>query len=162
MCLKYTQGLYNYLTWLLKPPEVCPFTLHAPAHVLTMLLQLIHGPWWTYQKWYYCKSTLFPHGLCNDTIWWTTSPHAQVMHPSLHCRATYCLWHDICDHSDYRYVCFTFKCVNVEHIKLTHHFSIASCCASHSWVSHHHPVIDTATNSGSATLSVLQHGVRNS
>ena len=119
-------------------------------------------PWWTYQKWYYCKSTLFSHRLCNDTIWWTTSLCAQVMHPSLHCCATYCLWRDICDHSDYRYACFTFRCVNVEHIKLIHCFSIASCCASRSWVSCHYPVIDTATNSDSAMLSVLWHGVRNS
>ena len=57
---------------------------------------------------------------------------------------------------------FTFRRVNVERIELTHPFSIASRCASRCWVSRHHPVVDTATNSGSATLAVLRHGVRNS
>ena len=57
---------------------------------------------------------------------------------------------------------FTFRRVNVERMKLTHHFSIASCCASRGWVSCHHLVVDTATNSGSATLAVLRYGVGNS
>jgi hypothetical protein len=50
---------------------------------------------------------------------------------------------------------FTFRHVNIEHIKLTHRFSFALCFASRGWVSHHHPVVDTTTNSGSATLAIF-------
>jgi hypothetical protein len=57
---------------------------------------------------------------------------------------------------------FTFRHVNVERIKLTHCSSFVLCCASRGWVSRHHPVVDTTTNSGSAAFAVLRYGVRNS
>ena len=56
----------------------------------------------------------------------------------------------------------TFRRVNVERIKLTHRSSFVLCCTSRGWVSRHHPVVDTTTNSGSAALAILRYGVRNS
>jgi len=52
---------------------------------------------------------------------------------------------------------FTFRRVNVERIKLTpSFFSFVLCCASRGWVSHHHPIADPTTSSGSAALAIFR------
>jgi hypothetical protein len=52
---------------------------------------------------------------------------------------------------------FTFRRGNANH-----RISFVLCCTSRGWISRHHPVVDTTTNSGSAALAVLRYGIRNS